>query len=183
MNHTHRIVVWDPKNEYWEGSLVEEQRARQLEARGVVSLPVAAEMFKHSGVGAFHKRSWGSGYPLDSMVPRMNAPLTLYVNGNYHHIYWAARLVRDTRVGIEQFAGSLRLTIDSGQPSALAGGFAGDETTNVDIGRLGAEDEHDGWTIRGSARLYATGEGYVGMALYGMGVGLRIAWAAVSLSP
>ncbi len=103
------IVVEDPENSYWEGALVDEQRAGQLRARGVALLPCLPDMFRRSGVGGYARRAWGAGWPLDSAVPRMVAPLTVYLAPEAGtHVYWLARLVCDQEL-LEKFDQTLRL--------------------------------------------------------------------------
>ena len=87
------IVVDDPTREFWSGSLVDSNRNRMLEARGVVTLPILPQLAKLSGVGGYAKREWGAGFPLDFLIPKMCCPLTMFCTRDYHHITWVARLL------------------------------------------------------------------------------------------
>jgi len=175
-----QIVVYDPADEYWEGSLVEDNRAAQLEARGVVLLPVEASLFKLSGVGAYHRRAWGAGYPLSNATPRMNCPLTIFVVPECHSLHWVARLVPDPHLAVDP-TGTLRIVIDSDQPGGSLGGFSMVDP-GVDCSKLGPPDNDGGWQIGGKACIYPSHAGHAGLALYGSAPGLRVAWAAVSLA-
>ena len=181
---TKHIVVYDPIGLFWDGSLLEEERAKQVAARGVVTLPVETDLFVRSGVGAFHKRSWGAGWPLSLMAPRPVCPLTLYVERDLHMLTWAARVVVDSGSEFDhtQYRGSLRLVTDGQQPGAQVGGISDGNAVLLDPESLGEADVHGGWIVRGTAQLNSGGDGFVGLTLYGNAPGLRVAWAAVALS-
>ena len=186
MAQIQQIVVWDSTDDFWEGSLVDDTRAGQLSARGVALLPVAPELFKRSGVGGYMKRSWGAGWPLDSIAPRVVAPLTLFCNPAHRNIHWKARLVCDASVlakveAGERFEGMLRLTADRGQATPFYAGFSPDPNEPVvDIRKLGKPDADGGWTVGGSGVASIPQEGHYGFALYGAAPGLRVAWVAAS---
>lgn len=178
----HHVVVEDPSNEFWEGGIVNAQTANVLAARGVTVLPVAADLFRVSAVGGYFKRSWGAGWELPQH-PAIFAPMLLFVTPQQNAIHWCARLVRDVSAGeVARFSGSLRVTPDTTQVQAQRPGFAADEREPAfDLSQLGGERPDGGWVIRGRARCFSAGDGYMGLALYGAGPGLRVAWAAVSL--
>jgi hypothetical protein len=180
------IVVYDPKGEYWEGGLLEIERANQLAARGVVTLPIATELMRLSGVGGFHKRCWGGGYPIDSQIPVVHCPLTLFCTPDFQALHWVARLqcnpayVGRVREG-DRLLGQLRLTQDTGQSTPFHVGLSANSKP-VDAGELDAIDEDDGWIVRGRALLQAPQDGHYGFGLYGAMAGVQVAWAAVSLA-
>lgn len=76
----NKIVVWDPKGDYWEGSLVDDATARIVQTRGGAVLPTTPEHFKRSGCGGFFKRAWGAGWPLDYAAPKLCCPMVLFVD-------------------------------------------------------------------------------------------------------
>jgi hypothetical protein len=180
------IVVYDPKNEYWEGGLVTQEQATQLGARGVITMPIAMELMKRSGVGGFHKRAWGSGVPIDVNVPAVHCPLTLFCAPEYNVLRLVARLqcnpafVGKLREG-EKLIGQIRLSQDTGQSTPFTAGLSGN-THPIAAGDLGAPDAQDGWFVRAQAHLAVPMEGHYGFGLYGAIAGVRVAWAAVSLA-
>jgi hypothetical protein len=191
----HYIVVWDPKNDYWEGSLVDELRAKQLEARGVALLPVQPELFKLAGVGGFAKRAWGSGFPLDHATPRLAAPITLFLPRaddpssrvrSTQRLHWKARIVPSDDIrGLlaegKKYEGTLRLSVDNGAASPLHAGFT-TQTPPIDMRALGPLDESGGWTVGGHGICTPACNGFFGFALYGAAPGFRIVWLAASIA-
>lgn len=176
-----RIVVWDPEGEFWEGALVDEARARQLEGRGTVMLPFVSRMFSMGGVGGFHKRAWGSGWALPTGIPALFCPLTLRGAKELRALHWAARLVPATPAGPHAYDGHLRLAADGTQPGVAHAGYVPDaEAVTVDFRQLGAPDAHGGWVVRGRGLVSPSGDGYYGFGFYGSGAGLKVAWAAIS---
>jgi hypothetical protein len=173
------IVVEDPKGEYYEGSLVTEQRAAQLRARGVAMLPVDPQLFKLSGAGGYFKRSWGAGWPLDTPYPVMAAKMILYCDQTHLQLHWLARLApQEDGKNLGAAHGALRLAADTGQrannmkltPVGMP----------VDVRLLGEPDERGGWTVGGLSRIATPGDGHYGLALYGNAPGLTLLWAAVT---
>jgi hypothetical protein len=191
----HWIVVWDPRAEYWEGSLVDELRARQLEAHGVALLPCLPELFKLSGCAGFAKRAWGAGWPLDYAVPRMSAPLTLYLpraddpstrTRAGQRLHWKARIVPsdDIRGHVVEgrvYEGSLRMATDNAHASTMHSGFA-PQTPPVDMRALGALDAEGGWTVGGAGTCSPASAGFYGFALYGTAPGFRVVWVAAAVA-
>ena len=114
----------------------------------------------------------------------MHAPMTIYVAPEYRSLSWAARLMPDdpTQKG---FNGQIRLATDTTQMHAnTSAGVSGQGNAVIDFSKLGALDEYGGWVVRGEATVITSGiGGHFGLGLYGEGAGLRIVWAAVSLSP
>lgn len=178
----HFIVVDDPTGEFWSGSLVDSNRNRILEARGVATLPVLPQLAKLSGVGGYAKREWGAGFPLDFAIPKMCCPLTMFCTRDYHNVTWVARLSREPETPPRTvFDGTIRMSADSGQASPFNIGLTTDEKPHA-MRELGKSDNKNGWTIKGRARIQVPQDGHYGFALYGAAPGLRVVWAAVSLS-
>jgi len=183
------IVVFDPKGDYWEGALVDEHTAMVLNARGAVVLPTSPELFRISGIGGFMKRSWGSGIVFDYPTPRVIAPLSIYVTPELRTLTWAARLIREPGSEDRNVIGQLRLVSDSAQPSSTQGGVGAHELSSRD-GRFAnviniqeiQPDEAGNLIARGVSRVVASAPGISGVGLYGTGQGVRLLWAAVSLS-
>lgn len=193
--NSHWIVVWDPQNEWWEGSLVDESRARQLEARGVALLPCMPELFKLAGVGGYAKRAWGAGWPLDYGAPRMACPLTIYMPRaddpagrvrTTNTLYWKARIVPSDEVRARLLEGAvydgvLRLAADSGQAGPLHAGLT-PRAPAPDFRKLGQPDAHGGWTIGGNGTTTPTVQGFYNYALYGAAPGFRVVWLAATVA-
>ncbi len=179
----YSIVIEDPADEFWEGAVVVPSQANVVESRGGVVLPCDPRLFRLSGIGGFHRRAWGSGVPLGTSIPKMHCPMTIYVAAELHSLHWAARLVPDFDRRVEPpYTGQLRIAADTGQPYAISGGVGSIDDGRQHLARLGEPDERGGWTIRGRGSLQASNDGFVGIALYGMAMGLRVVWSAVSLT-
>ncbi len=186
----HHVVVWDPEGDYWEGAIVDSQKAVQLAGRGVASLPCVAEVFRFAGVSGFAKRAWGAGWPLDTVVPALVCPLSIYSPGQLPGLEWCARVVptesgkANLAAGREVAQGVLRIA--AGEHRGLQRAVVAEHPARpnaVEIAKLGAPDEDGGWTIYGHALLQTPGEGYYGLSLYGFAPGLRVVWVAATLTP
>lgn len=183
------VVVWDPEGDYWEGAVVESSVAARLGNRGVITLPVVPDHFKWSGVAGWAKRAWGAGLPLDSLVPAMAAPLTLYCHPEARGLTWAARLVPDVRADGQGPArrrageGMIRFTSDTGQRTVGKGQYSEVEERAVLVRDFHEPDNNGGWTIRGRGHVSIGSEGHYGYSLYGTAPGLRVVWVAASLVP
>lgn len=187
----HYVVVEDPnhehdgRGEYWEGGVVDAARMKALAGRGVILLPVAPDLFRASAVGGYMRRGWGSGWPMPKTSPQSFCPLMQYVTPECKSIFWAARIVRDSR-SKETPRGLLRLVSDSIQVHAVSAGYSPDPTLAVArFEDLGEPDALGGWVVRGRGKVSPTTSGHLGLALYGFATseGLRVAWAAVSSAP
>jgi hypothetical protein len=182
------IVVHDPRNEWWEGALVDESpRLAQLVARGVVLLPAAVALLDLSGVGGFHKRSWGAGVPLPSGTPRMSGKLALFAHPDFKVLSWAAKLVVDGTSPEKDLPprGQLRIAVDTTQTMSVGATISSTAHSCVSLDALAdvpPDVEDNSWIVRGEANLHASQVGLVGLSLFGVGGGLRLTWAAVSLS-
>jgi hypothetical protein len=176
------LVLEDPKAEYWEGALVDSKGMRELEERGAITIPTVPELSTRNAVAGFMKRSWGSGWKLPDVIPNRICPTILFTVPNLHVIHWRAKLVREPNAA--HVNGTVRLTGDSAQIQASIGGMGQSSQNFVDLAKLnGADDpESEGWFIGGQAPIAAQLEGYMGICLYGMGTGIRVAWLAVSQS-
>ncbi len=182
--HQNYIVVEDPENQYFEGSLVEAQRAEQLQQRGVAVLPVVPDLFKKSGAGGFFKRAWGSGWPLDALYPKMTAQMALFCDPIYKQMNWRARLVASPEfLAMDPVSrqGQLQLVADTSQRTPFNASCVPIDRPVV-IRELGAPDARGGWVIGGRATIAVQTEGHYGFSLYGHAPGLRVLWAAVSVT-
>ncbi len=180
-----QIVVWDPEDRYWEGSLVEPQVATAIRQRGGASLPVDASMFALSGIGGYMRRGWGAGWPLDNLAPQSVCPLALYVTPDHRVIHWVARLVPSealaarSREQAPDAPGSIQLMSVAARANTMKLGLS----SRTELRRtrdLGPTDSHGGWLVRGEVSVNPTSEGVASFSLYGTAPGLRVAWAAVS---
>lgn len=188
----HHVVVWDPEGSYWEGAVVDGDKAGRLGQRGVVTLPCLPQLFEQSGVGGFSKRAWGAGLPLDSLAPRLVAPLAMFMpdTGQAVHptrgLHWRARLVLDVREGVRPptrplFDGVIRFTSDSSQRSNTKCTYQELSQRAFTARDLGPADAHEGWTVGGEGIVSAPGEGHYGFALWAGAPGLRVVWVAATL--
>lgn len=173
------IVVEDPKAEYLEGSLVDDEQARRLEHRGVILLPVVPDLFRSSGVGGYHRRHWGAGWSLNTITPRITAPLTIYASAGLPMLHWRAKLVL---VGAPDapLEGFLRFASDPSQAMPLKAGLGPDCAVNVREAFTPAVRAAGSLIVGGSVRASLPSDGHYGFGLYGTAPGLSVAWAAVS---
>ncbi len=182
--HDQYIVIEDPENQYFEGSLVEAQRAAQLEARGVALLPVVPDLFKKSAAGGFFKRAWGSGWPLDALHPKMTAQTTLFCDPYHKSLHWKARLVATDEflaLPAAQRQGQLQIVADTGQRTPYNASVVPVDKPVI-IRELGAPDANKSWVVGGRATIACQVEGHYGFAIYGHAPGLRVLWTAVSVT-
>lgn len=174
------VVVWDPKNDYWEGAIVDEEQVASLQSRGVATLPAAPEIFGQVGFAGFAKRSWGSGWPLDSNAPQQVCPLSIYYPGEpYRVLTWRARLIGTSGQGVP-----LRMCPGEGRGNCVRPvlqDFHGRKSA-VDVARLGKPDAHGGWTVGGEVNFCVSQLGTYALALYGCAPGMRVAWVAATLT-
>jgi hypothetical protein len=187
--HPEWIVVEDPRREWNEGSLVEAAKARQLASRGVTLMPVVTRYFRE-GDGGFFKRAWGSGYPLSRDTPRLHCPMVVHLDpsvpthgvnrGSTCVVHWRARLVSGEPGTRRQ--GQLRLSFDTGQSVVQQVTFAPGYGGPVNLATIGEPDERGGWTIGGENQANVPLRGHYGFGLYGMGPGLLVTWAALSVT-
>jgi hypothetical protein len=188
--HKDWIVVDDPRGKWGEGSLVDSGRANQLRGRGITLLPVHPELFRSSGAGGFFKRSWGSGFPLSSDVPRYVCPIVIALDATrttrietgisqtVSAIHWVARVVAPDAEGPR--AGQIRLASDSSQHLSRYAPTVPNKSTAVDFAQLGPADKAGGWTVTGSVLVAPPIPGHYGFGLYGMGPGMSVRWIAAS---
>lgn len=178
------IVVEDPENRYFEGSLIDPKRAAPLQARGVAMLPCCPTLFGRSGAGGYFKRSWGAGWPLDAQHPMIAAQMVLFCGPEHPGLHWVARLApsEEARINDEsgfKVQGQLRIAADSGQRTPNNCRLTPVDRP-IDCSRLGKPDARGGWTVRGKATIHCSSEAIYGFALYGHAPGLRVLWAAIS---
>lgn len=175
------VVAWDPKNEYWEGAIVDKRQAPELSARGAALLPCVPELFTQAAFAGYAKRSWGAGWPLEGAIPRATCPLAIFYPGEPHRrIWWRARLVGTKGQGIP-----LRLAAAEGRGNLMRPVIheVGGKGNAVDVAQLEAPDENDGWTVGGTATLSVGGPSMIPVCLYGCAPGMRVAWLAATLTP
>lgn len=183
----NRIVVWDPKNEYWEGSLVSTRLEPMLNARGACVMPVVPELFRLGGNAGFVKRAWGAGFPFEPGIPRMHCPVTALVLKDYPMLHWRARLLSspefDAQMGSPEFrpGGSIRLVGD-GTRELTHHAHLHPHTPSIDVRELGPKDTNNGWTVGGRASVGAAINGHYGFSIYGAAEGIRVAWLAVTFT-
>lgn len=186
----HHIVVEDPARKYWEGAVVDAVRVNELRGRGCATLPCNPDLFRLGGVSGYAKRAWGAGWPLDTIVPSLVCPLTLYVSFDApKNVEWAARIMPSDealdRMDRNQppSNGHLRLAAGEMRGSLHRAVITDHEGKNaVDVAKLGPPDEQGGWTVYGRAQIHANGEGCYALSLYGFAPGMRVAWLAATLS-
>jgi len=178
---TQHVVIEDPEGRYYEGSIVDPARARQLSARGACVLPFAGPLMKLSGAGGWVKRAWGAGWPLDTPHPAMTSQVLLYVEPTCRVVHWAARVVphEEWREGDPMPQGSLRLAADSSQRVPNATRVVPLDNP-VDVSKLGKPDARGGWTVRGKASVACGLAGHYGFAVWGNAPSMRVLWAALS---
>lgn len=198
---SHHIVVHDPKNEFWEGAIIEAQVALSLRARRVVTLPIEPKLVRLNALGGYFKRSWGSGYPLGGASPKMCCPMIIYVSKSageqLQSLNWVARVVPEdedvakaVRSGELKLKGWIQLAADSGQPGANSGGFSIRHDTRRGVEQLpnmpgtgfGALDEDGAWTIYGGGTMVAPQDMMFACGLWSQIVGAKVAWSAITQS-
>jgi hypothetical protein len=176
------VVVEDMSGEYWEGAVVDRQKAHVLEARGVAMLPCVPELFRMSSVAGYSKRAWGAGIAMRALVPEMIAPLTLYCVPSTRGVAWKARLVPDgPRRG--QYEGFVRFSADSGQRSPMNGAYQELGDKPVFVRELASLDEEGGWVVGGKGLASFGVEGHYGFGIWGTAPGIRVVWVAATMVP
>jgi hypothetical protein len=187
MSDDQRVVVWDPEGWYWEGAIIPESVAGPgRELRGLVALPCEPELFLLGAVHGYFRRSWGSGWPVDTARPAIHCPLVIAQVPERETVHWAARLVPASPQWAKDIvqgkgAGTLRFSPDTARGTGT-GALLPSETRAIDGRHLGPVDSSGGWTVGGRAML-ATREGtYLSFGLYGAMQGVRVAWAALTLT-
>lgn len=185
---TSYIVVEDSSGEWWEGALVEDVRARMLESKGVILLPVIPSLTKRSGVGGFHLRKWGSGWELDSQVPRIACPMTMYCEQPYNRLNWVAKVLPSSEwlekldKGIpELLNGFIKICADSNQSLVYKPSLTPVE--DYLVRSLTRNQLVDGaFILKGTARIGLPADSHYGFGLYAVASGLRVVWSAISQS-
>jgi hypothetical protein len=175
------VVVWDPKDEYWEGAIVAPETAAHLALRGVALLPCIPELFIQAGFAGFSKRAWGSGWPLDGATPQPVCPMLVFYPGEPHRtVHWKARLVGKSGEGIP-----LRLSAGEGRGNIVRPNLQEivGRRNAVDVAKLGEPDENGGWTVGGTCALSVASVGAYSVCLYGCAPGMRVVWLAATLTP
>lgn len=173
----HRIVVWDPTGKFPEGYVLDgDNGLGVIHSKGGITLPVEPELLVQHAVSGFFMKKFGTGVPFTRMVGTRACPMLLFASPDYTTISWVARL---TLFG-ETSRGTFRLTTHSGMPGAVSGGLlANGDAIEISEKPL---DKYGGITIGGTCRLNCTTDGYLGLSLYGVAIGARVTWSAVSQS-
>jgi hypothetical protein len=112
--------------------------------------------------------------------------MTLFCEPRHRSLHWCARLVATDEVLAMQAAGdpphgSLRISADTGQRTPFHAGVQMVDKP-VDVRNLGRPDASGGWVIGGQALLSCPVEGHYGLGIYGTAPGLRVLWAAVTVT-
>jgi len=170
---TMNVVLQDPTREYWEGALVTPEMARQLEVRGVCTIPSVPELSDRNGAGGYLKRSWGAGWPL-GQVPGRVCPIALFVQPVLNRLHWRCRI--RLAPGVEKPAedGLLRLVPDAQQICTSVSGFSAGEGAYRRFRDLGEPDQLGGWTVGGTIGVQTASHQYLAMALHAFGPGMLV---------
>jgi hypothetical protein len=172
-----KIVVWDPSGRFPEGEIVKDDNTLHLlHSSGGVSLPVVEDLLQYNAIAGFFMRKWGNGVRFERMVGTLGCPMILWIKPQFTSIYWAARIKPIPEA--KETKGIFRLAMHSGQYGVIGAGIASNDEA-IEIGELEL-DEYGGAIIQGSCRLSSAIEGYLGVSLYGVAVGARIMWSAIT---
>lgn len=174
---SHIVTIYDPEGIEPEGELLTGNRAEVARARGVITLPVEADIIRRSAFAGWAKRAYGKGWQYTSHQGSRGCPIMLHASPQFPAIHWAARLVRDPALG--EVGGSLRLATDTAQLGAHPTGMM-PESGPVQASELGAPDGGGGWIISGRARANIPADMFLALQLYGTLAGARVQWFAVS---
>jgi hypothetical protein len=125
-----------------------------------------------------------SGWRFDPRRPGRGCPLVIYAVQRMPTLVWTLRLVPDAAGGeaVPHRDGQLRVAADTGQLGAMTATLRPD-TDSLNIPALGEPDEDGGWYCRGRGTLTMQGDSLVGLMVYGMASGVRVAWWAASQVP
>ena len=173
----NRIVVWDPAGRFPEGKVLDgDKQLAILQNKGGVTLPVEPALLGRNACAGVFMRKWGDGVVFDKMLGARGCPMMLYAVQDIGSIYWAIRV--EPLADAHETKGSFKLALNSGQIGTITGGLAS-ENRPADL--IDAQpDKVGGWTLLGSSRLNCTLEGYLGLSVYGVAVGARVVWSAVT---
>lgn len=178
------VVLHDPKNEYWLGAFVPSRYVPQLEDRGVVMIPVYEEHARGGGLSGYVHRAWGPGLSLNTVGASMVGSLSLFVEEELHTLNYVVALIPDASCKVQTAHGFLKLVPDASQRATIRCGFSNKaiqaEAINLNIENRTLEDGPI--IIKGSSGINAANDGYLGLSFYGRCPGLRLLWAAVSLT-
>lgn len=182
------IVVWDPSGEYLEGQVVGMELKGYVESHGGAVLPVNTDFFRLTGVAGYHRRAWGLGIPIETISQNKFCPLSLWIDARLRRYDWKAMLVpTDTAMvkaalgGNVISQGSLRLIAEAGVVGELRASLH-PEGPVVDGAKLGVPNSDECWLVGGGGAIDVRSDGFYGFALYGAMLGMRVAWAAVTVS-
>jgi hypothetical protein len=178
------VIVQDPTGNFPPGTLIDDGILGEFVARGIVSLPCEPALFDVAGHSVFAKREYGQGFPL-APTPGYCCPVSIYLPpGAPKNVHWVARLVPEAKRSV---SGSVRLVAAMSRGNVYRPNLSevGNRANAVVLESLRSSDldSKDGWVVRGGASITgATAEGMYGFSLYGHGLGVRVAWLAISVS-
>lgn len=174
----HHILIEDLEKKIPEGEVVSAQVAKTEERRGCILLPYEPQMLRSSAIGGYFMRRWGSGYDFPT-VPSYVAPMTIFLRQELRNLHWAARLM--PMEGVENSAGRIMLAQDNSRDGRV-GGIASHTIQTFNIAEVVArpKDALGGWVIRDSSIVSTTSDGPCALALYGIALGLRVSWVAIT---
>lgn len=179
--NTDWIVVHDPAGKHLDGELVGAANAGALRSKGIELLPLDSSLLSDVGFGAFAKRTWGPGYPMEEVAgPHFTAPIAMYGKPSHQTLHWKMRLQRAEGL-LPGVSGQISLGPAPMQAGVMQCSYSPREVP-IEIHRLGSHDSKDGWTLEGTATVNIPGPGYFAFALYGMARGVRVAWLATSFT-
>lgn len=197
---TERMVLVDPSGKLPPGAIVNEGQGRAIDlAENGCAIPCERELLpmhgeplrhRRSAIAGVFRRDLGLGWRLAD-IPGALVPLALYVGPGFPGVHWRAKLVLRPELHVAEriargetepvrrpLAGKLRISPESSQPN---GAFVlAVDGEHIDLAKLQGAGP---WYVGGRAKCQATGEGALGMTLYGHASGdhpILIEWAAVS---
>jgi hypothetical protein len=180
------VVTWDPTGQQDEGALIADEVARALRNKGAATMPIEPDLMRIGAAAGYHRRGWGSGWTMSSVLPARIVPMVLWVARDVPNIHWQARLTPSPELQVEGgipkggLVGRLVLAADTAQQGVGSANLEQAERGRVDFEDLGQPDAHGGWTVGGRASIRQMTDGFVGLSLYGFGRGLRIKWSAIT---
>lgn len=176
MNERSWVCAWDASGSMAPGTVYRgEPLHAALAAKGVVSLPITAQLVKpdRALAGYFIRQYGDGGAALSESTLAAACPMVLdAVEGGTLH--WAVAL---RCVGPAPMSGQLAMMGDS-RAEALALGNAG--ALRADRGPQAFEAEGPIAVVRGEAQMVGGKAGLVSLALWGWVRGARVLWAACS---
>lgn len=185
------VIIEDRRpNKPYAGVIVSEAERNKLATdKSVYTMPADPETMNMGALSGYYRRDYGRGITLSDSMPGMACRMALYSHARASVLHWRARIVcsdafrREAKPAAEEpavYVGSLRLVSDTSQGFS-AGNVSVTSDTAFNFGAL-TDDKYDGhgWVVGGSARSRMQQDGVFGFALYGVGRGFRVVWAALT---